>query len=280
MVRYDAASASRADHAQQKLRSTKNRRKRAKTTTAQSKKKPPQKPFPFLSLPPELRDYIYELALTNEGGLTIVSTTKALRRVVRRGEIVNNHDYYRRGLTQAGSDDLPSQSNSLSPNILAVSKQLHSEGVAWLYQQRLILQDTMTLHTFLAAIGPFNRKVVTDIVVEGWGQGRGTHKAMNVAGLASLADCTNLKSFRLDCWIPWRRQMRDLARQLYRDGHHFFEQFGAANGRKDAVLDVLQLSDNNYDGTAGWYWQSGTPTSSVEENKEAFRVELRRLLGC
>lgn len=152
------------------------------------------------------------------------------------------------------------------------------EGVAWLYQQRLILQDTMTLHTFLAAIGPSNRKVVTDIVVEGWGEGRGTHKAMNVAGLTSLADCTNLKSFRLDCRIPWRRQMRDLARQLYRDGHFFFEQFGAANSRKDAVVDVLELSDDNFEGGAGWLWHPRTGLSSVEENKEAFGAELRRLL--
>lgn len=242
----------------------------------------PQKPFPFLSLPAELRDYIYELALTEEGGVTLVSVTKAQRRTVRRGEIISDEYYYhhRGGVRMDGSDTLPAQQTSLIPNLLAVNKQIQAEATAWLYQQPIILEDTMALHTFLAAIGPSNRNAVTDIVVKGWGRGRGTHKAMNVAGMTSLADCPNLKRLRLDCDIAWRRDPKSLARQLYRDGHFFFERFGVVKGKKDAILDVLQLGECNFDRNGYWGYTANDPVTDVAEFKRVYAAEMRKLLGC
>lgn len=178
-----------------------------------------------------------------------------------------------------GSDSLPAQQTTLSPNLLAVNKQIQVEATAWLYQQPVILEDTMALHTFLAAIGPSNRNAVTDIVVKGWGRGRGTHKAMNVAGMTSLADCPNLKRFRLDCDIAWRRHPKSLASQLYRDGHYFFERFGVVKGKKDAILDVLQLSECNFDRTGYWNHVVNEPEADAEEFKEAYAAEMRKLLG-
>ena len=48
-----------------------------------------------------------------------------------------------RGVYTNNQEDVPPQENVLSPNLLAVSKQIHSEGVGWLYKQSIILQDTM-----------------------------------------------------------------------------------------------------------------------------------------
>ena len=207
-------------------------RKQARLARPRSSK--PSKPFPFLSLPAELRDYIYELALTDGDGISLVSKTKAFRRTIARSRasLYNDEGYYSHGPDRIFSGDegtdeatVPAY-NSLIPNLLAANKQIQSEGIGYLYQQRIVLEDTMALHTFLAAIGPANRLQLSNVTVRSWGHGRGTHKAMNVAALTMLAGCTNLKVFNLDCKIGWLRTPRDLARQLYRDGHYFLEAYG------------------------------------------------------
>ena len=245
----------------------------------------PFEPFPFLSLPAELRDYIYELALTDDDGISLVSQTKSFRRTIARSRVAlyNDEGYYSRGSNRIWRSDVEDEDaayNSLTPNLLAVNKQIHSEGVGYLYKQRIILEDTMALHTFLAAIGPTNRLQLSDVTVRNWGYGRGTHKAMNVAALTMLAGCTNLKTFHLDCKIGYLRTPRDLARQLYRDGHYFLEAYGSANGKRDAAVEVLQLSDWNFDRSNYSGWRRPTHTLPEEtEFKEKFRAELRRLLN-
>lgn len=64
-----------------------------------------------------------------------------------------------------------------------------------------------------------------------------------------------------------------MARQIYRDGHFFFEHFGAANGGKDAAIDVLEVSDSNFD-----KWYNRTENKPPEENQKDFEAELRKLL--
>lgn len=170
--------------------------------------------------------------------------------------------------------------NSLAPNLLAVNKQIHAEGLGYLYQQSITLQDTMALHTFLAAIGPTNRPQLTNLSIKSWGTGRGAHKAMNVAGLTALAGCTNLKVLDLDCRIGWGRQAQRVAQQLYRDGHYFFEAYGAANGKKDAAVEVLRLHSWNF-GTDEWYSYDLADTIEAKvEFKRVFQAELRKLVGA
>lgn len=238
-------------------------------------------------MPAELRDYIYELALTEEGGLSLVSKTKAYRRTIARGMIYDGDGSYylpnrrtRRKDYNDESDEAEVAFNHLSPNILAVNKQIHSEAIGYLYKQPLVLEDTMALHTFIAAIGPTNRLRISDLTVRGWGSGRGTHKAMNVASLTMLAGCTNLKSFNLDCNIGWLRAPKHLARQIYRDGHYFLEAYGAAHGRKDAAVEVLQLNEWNYDRGNYYSWRrSGNTLPGSDEFKKQFQAEMRKLLG-
>ena len=162
-----------------------------------------------------------------------------------------------------------------------MNRQIHSEAVGYLYKQPIILEDTFTLHTFLAAIGPTNRLVLSDITVKAWGNGRGVHKAMNFTSLTLLSTCTKLKYLTLDCQIGWRRQPKLLARQIFRDGHYFLEAFGDANGMKGAAIDVLELSDWNYDGNNCYGWRRSA--GSLPEPgtfKKDFQAELKKLLGC
>jgi hypothetical protein len=258
------------------------RAKKQRIVVTKPKARKPEKPFPFLSLPAELRDQIYELALVEPEGITVVSRTKSYRRTITRGHIADHSRYYyprrrRNQVTDSQSDTYP-QTKSLSPNLLAVNKQIRAEASGYLYQQTIVLEDTMTLHTFLAAIGHQNRLRLSDIVVKGWGGGRGAHKASNFASLTALAGCTNLKSFMLDCDIGWLRSPKHLARQLFRDGHYFLEAFGAANGKKDAALGVLQLGDSNYDKTRYAWRQRSIPER--EEFQDQFDAEMRKLMKC
>lgn len=261
-------------------KSTKQKRlakKRAKLLSS-SKPKKDQKPFPFLSLPAELRDCIYELALVEPEGVTLVSKTKAYRRTVARGPLYNESSRYRhygrRWRPDAG-EAMP-QMTGLVPNLLAVNKQIHDEAIGYLYQQPIVLEDTMTLHTFIAAIGS-NRSQLTNLVLRSWGFGRGTHKAMNFASLTILASCTNLKSLAFECNIGWIRMPKQLARQLYRDGHYFLEAYGAANGAKDAALKILKLGDTNYAYTRA---SAGAPDkTNAEKCHRDFEEEMRKLLG-
>lgn len=143
-----------------------------------------------------------------------------------------------------------------------------------LYQQPIILEDTKALHLFVASIGRANGIQLRDLVIRGWGTGRGIHKAMNFAALTLLAGCTNLKSLQFDCMVVyWGRSPQQLARQIYRDGHHFIEACAAANGGLDAALSIIKIDDRNFEryGNAN--------AQSKEEFKTEMDSELRSLLG-
>lgn len=229
-----------------------------------------KKSFPFLNLPPELRDYIYELSLTAPEGLTLVSKTKSFRRTVGRG-LVYDPELTLGYHTGRGTIISPAEQwNQLIPNLLGVSKQIHSEAVGYLYKQPIILEDTMAMHTFLTGIGQSNRLVLSDVVVKDWGCGRGVHKAMNVAALSLLSTCTNLQKLHFDCQIGDRRIPKHLARQIFRDGHYFLEAFGAVHGKKDAAVDILQLKDCNF--------ESYISPQEPAKFKHQFQEELRKLL--
>jgi hypothetical protein len=224
------------------------------------------------------------LALTDEDGISLVSKTKAYRRTIARSFVYDSDGHYycgRHRLNPTAEENAEPPYNALTPNLLAVNKQIHAEGLGCLYKQPIILEDTMALHTFLAAIGPINRLQLSKVTVKGWGNGRGTHKAMNVAALTMLAGCTNLKVFNLDCKIGGLRQPKHLAQQLYRDGHYFFEAYGSANGKRDAAVEVLQLDSWNFDRDNWFGWRrSADLFPERTEFKKLFQAELRKLLGA
>lgn len=143
------------------------------------------KPFRFLDLPAELRDEIYDLALTEPDGITLVAQTKNYRRTVTRGEIAteDGNYYYGRRLhrrswrsrNQRDSQKsvIGESTRHLVPNLLAVNKQIRDEASSILYKQEIILEDTTALHIFITQIGDYNCRLLSDITIKGWGQGRG-----------------------------------------------------------------------------------------------------------
>lgn len=262
------------------------RKSRAKKRFRFTEPRPPKptKPFRFLDLPLELRYEIYELALVEPEGLTIVSKNKSFRKAVCRGLIYGAGTSYYCRRFRVGREDVISAKeewSQLIPNLLAVCKQIRSEASSYLYKQPIILEDTKALHTFLAAIGSSNRLILSHIVVKDWGWGRGAHKAMNPAALTALSTCVNLQKLHLDCEVGIRLTPKRLARQIFRDGHYFLEAYGAANGKNDAAIDVIELSDLNLESC---YWDRGGRSfvgmEDPEEFKNQFQGELRKLLSC
>jgi hypothetical protein len=146
--------------------------------------KPPRvKRFRFLDLPAELRDEIYDLALVEPNGLTLVAQTKNLRKSVRRGTIsIEETEHYNglrrkygyfswyrpRDASDSSFSSLGEATRQLVPKLLAVNKQIREEGSTVLYKQEIIMQDASALHHFLAKIGPYNRALVSTITVKGW----------------------------------------------------------------------------------------------------------------
>lgn len=111
----------------------------------------------------------------------------------------------------------------------------------------------------------------------------GVHKGHNFAALSALSHCTGLKSLFVDCTVGWLREPRNLARQIFRDGHYFLERFGAANGKFDAAIDILQFDEDwqfNKHATARYARPSDPQEREADPGKRAeFDDELRSLLS-
>jgi hypothetical protein len=134
-------------------------KKRARwTTPAKPKLKVPVY-FRFLDLPPELRDMIYDLALLDPSGISLVSRIKDNRRTVRRGAVydASSYDYRyfygRHRSLKSGAQQVAVRQNPIIPRFLRVNKQIYAEGINFLYGQDFYFEDMLALQYFLATIG-------------------------------------------------------------------------------------------------------------------------------
>ncbi|RMY61079.1 hypothetical protein D0865_01185 [Hortaea werneckii] len=233
------------------------------------------KPFPLMELPPEIRDLIYEFALTDSTGTAIVAHTQNKRRVASRRR--SRVKFERKETGKARGIKLKFIDRSprcvLVPALLAASKQLHKEAVGFLYQSPLVFKDIHALHSFLAGIGS-HRAYVRDVLLQQWdyGYGRGTKNPMNYAAFPLLGLCTNLRSLTIEKGIGLRTQPEKIAELVYRNAHFFLEAYGMAKGRKDAAVDVIVLDAPSY------YPYPDEECLSKEERRQRFRVALRKLL--
>jgi len=252
-----------------------------------------EKPFPFMELPPELRDMIYEKALVDANGICIAAKTKAYRRTVCRTLIYNPDECRptrrlgtgrgkpRHVQNEESQDSSPPPIGSLVPNILAVSKQIHYEAVNILYDQDFMFRDPDALHRFLAIIGARNQQRIHSIEIRSFCTGRNT-RTLNHCAFMSLATATNLKTLYLpNAAFRWYTNAKGLARGLYSNAHVFLEAYGAAHGRRDAALDIIQLGDDSFDWFYPGYrrYRTVAKTTTVEEDQAMFWAELRRLLS-
>ncbi|GAB7362771.1 hypothetical protein MBLNU230_g3075t1 [Neophaeotheca triangularis] len=260
------------------------KKKTKKSKNASKKKAPPA--FRFLDLPPELRNIIYSFALTEEGGIQLVSARTKNRRTVRMDDVRASDEKVRprsfrswQRVPRARSKDYVRP--QLVPALLRVNQQIHQEASDLLYSHPFILADVTALHSFLAVIGRKNRLLLKDVTLREYLAGYGT-KAGNHAALTLLADCTNLRTIYFDCTVVHHGEPSKLAKQLYRDGHIFLETYGYAHGAKDAGIAVLSLKQLESKDANRWW--SSTRGDSRNLQPEAlrgiFEAQLRDSLGC
>ena len=160
----------------------------------------------------------------------------------------------------------------LVPNLLLLNKETYAETKHILYNNKFSVEDTVTMHSFLATIGPKNCASLVDITLKGWGLTK-THKALNYPAFTLLSSAVNLRRLHLDCRLAYSSGGVKTARQLYRDGFHWFEAVAIAKGKFDAAIDVVSISKDNI-GTAYHGWTKQSP----EEEVSHFRGELQNLL--
>nr|POF06922.1 hypothetical protein CFP56_31546 [Quercus suber] len=235
----------------------KRAKKQKNATATETNSYPAKQVFPFLRLPRELRDMIYEYALSDDP-VRLTTKQRAYRTIFLR--------YYRDAESEC-------HHNRMSPSILAVNKQIHEEGVSFLYKSIFYMADTFTLHRFLTQIGPKNCKFLRWLNIRSLatcdtdtGSGRDMLSAFSL-----LASCINLETLCINAGYSLRKDMKFVARNIYRKGHCFIEAYGLARGRKDAAVDVIQLEWKSD------FLETKSDSSKVELRAE-FKAELKRLL--
>lgn len=244
------------------------------------KKPTKEKRFRFLDLPAELRDMIYELTLTDANGVGIVATQAGHRHIAIRGKVFTEQDleyrrYSRFKQAKEGAAELAPISTYFVPALLAVNKQINAEGINYLYGQDFIFKDTTALHSFLAPIGTRNQQRLTNIEIMSWGH-TGVAKGNNHAAFTMLAGATNLKSLKLMCDVSyWSNNPVRVANRVFGEAHWFLEAYGAANGRKDAAVDILEVDDSSF---KLHFWR-GDIGKDVKAEFNRFKTALSALLG-
>ncbi|KAJ4349842.1 uncharacterized protein N0V89_008461 [Didymosphaeria variabile] len=204
---------------------------------------PKHKIFPFMSLPAELRNKIYEDCLPsptrlpenyegNKEAIWLCFKQKRYRRTVDyvpsldQGEIASmqygDYSASRRASTQRGrivhhanndndNSDLDVEEpeagpRRLGPNILSVSKQIYEEAAPMMYAQTLVFTDVNAVVAFAATLSPRTAKLLRSIEIRSWQQTR-SRKSQGYNAMAMLAakGVTNLTSLFINCSMGYFR---------------------------------------------------------------------------
>lgn len=238
-----------------------------------AKREPRQKPFPFLSLPPELRNKIYQEVLGEPDDIYIFNARRGLRR----------------SCAASGA--------KCWANLLATCQAVHAEAAAVLYGRRFRFEDNRALLSFLTLLRPPTAARLRDVAVAEWNSGR-TFSSMNVPAMALLghAGGAGLCRLRVETellharyyhyWGSGQSLQVLLARKVFRDCYPLLYAVQAQRGLA-AVLDVVRLADVNFVGErlGDKKWaepadvEARSAADKVVSRRRAYQKELGRLLG-
>ncbi|KAL9033348.1 MAG: hypothetical protein Q9180_005992, partial [Flavoplaca navasiana] len=248
---------------------------------------PKKKIFPFMSLPAEIKNIIYEYALTSEYEIPLVFKLKGYRHTVTLGDPTTFQDFRRRAYRE--DFDGPSccryypparvSRPSLAPSVLALNHETHMQAQSILYSYNAFaLEDPKALLAFCANIGPKNCAMLQEVNLKHFGK-TVVRRALCYPAFTALANAVNLQILNLDCSIRGCDPILT-ARQFFRDGHNWLEAVGAKEGRRDAAVDRIELGPQNV--SRSRYGVPSMDDLTDEQKSERvttiFQTELRRLL--
>ncbi|QDS71414.1 hypothetical protein FKW77_003286 [Venturia effusa] len=195
-----------------------------------SKKIRDDRPFPFLKLPAELRNRIYDLALTFPKRVTL---TSGIRKHSRR------QSAYR-----VLSRDFMQDRGVLNPSILRVNKQIYHEAMPVFYNQPLEFVDAVALYSFLAQIGQDAIPLIRQIRIERVSilKEQTTHPAFTI-----LAYATNLEALSIGYLIA-----NHAVRNPYRGSPHTHSPLAAQPFFQVAHVWFEQMDKNKTKGGKDW----------------------------
>ncbi|KAF2871025.1 hypothetical protein BDV95DRAFT_52681 [Massariosphaeria phaeospora] len=291
--------------------------KRRRIRPVSNKPLPKRKIFPFLTLPAELRNRIYEECLpatTIEADDADAEPTiwlRAKQRSYRRGvefmptvtqnEIENGFNTrIRRGTGRGkscwrGAKATPPRADNTTPphslNILAVCQQIYTEAAPMLYARRFVFTDPDALFAYATLLTPRTAAQLRHISLSNYSHSR-SRKNRGFAAFAMLAakGATQLLSLRIDCalgyfhtWSAWRRR-GGIDRQQPVPKRVARKVFRDACVWLDAMgargVEVLAVAEQNFE---SWMGQR-IPNDGIgeeewwERGQEMYRAELRKLM--
>lgn len=162
-------------------------------------------------------------------------------------------------------------------------KQINVEARDILYDHEFFVENSLALHSFLVDLGPCAAGYIKHLTLREWGFGRGVHKAYNHACFTALSAATNLERFVFHGFLSWRETAKAGATIFYRDAFPWLEAVGAAKGKPDAALEIIDVMvpDRgsgymyNWGRRRRWGYQSFKEYDQMEE----FCKELAKLLN-
>lgn len=256
-------------------------------------------PFPFRSLPPELRLKVYEFTLATPKGARLRRRT--FGPFSSRGWYKWEHDT---SAITGGRLCRPTVA------LLATCKMIEREALHVLYSQPLHFADVRTARHFLPSLRPTTLALLRDVTLSSWNLGRGclTRSVWNSIIIIHLCHVGKIRRLRIggkivpggdqasrDGDMAWRRAHcgqpwgQLLAEGLYQEWSPFLRAMAYERG-VDAVLRTLDLGDDCfYDRFCGPYTYDNSgrrkrqpavrpPLGQLSAQRGIFENELRRLL--
>lgn len=221
-------------------------------------------PVGFLHLPPEVRNTIYKLTITDKDGQWLSDKHR------REYRLRPSH------LERVP----PDLTELLAPKLVLASRQVHEEANAMLYSNTIRLENQENLRDFLRVIGASNRQLLRSLRIDNWESCDHPTKS-EVWQL--LGECTGLDHIHWYAHRTWFNKItaREIAGDIWDHGQSFLRKVGAREGKADAALDILHLSslfvlctseETVFYCTNDFFWWT---VRSIEEMKKAVKEILR-----
>ena len=194
----------------------------------------PASTFPFLRLPGELRNKIYELCL--------------------RDNVTTRHYVFYLASDEPTSENSPPKRkafkpNEVSPQLLRVNKQIHAEAHSILYQlpivfHRLNITGLSTINNFMTCIGR-ERAVVREVAFFMYCSGQCDEDYEKDLGKAfeHFSSCTSLQKLML-CVYPRPPHLAATGRVLVRAAKAWLREVHEREGGWKSTLDVQAVGDD------------------------------------
>jgi hypothetical protein len=236
---------------------------------------------PFLSLPAEIRSEIYQYSLIAPDPLAFQSSGTRKLPTAERGFgrfLYENWEAQQREYAR-----YEPRMNRLAPALLATNSHIHREAADVLYGgQPFTFQNYAVAYYCLSRMGAANRARMREIRILGQAAHGAGSRTRIAPALKLLADCVQLRRLFLGHHFMRPRDPHESARELYRDGYQFFRAFGAAQGKRDAVLDVLKFDPTHLERCGVLFGASTVSATGLrpegEQCEQAVRDHLRALL--